>query len=203
MLITLFDCVPKFLLGLTVTVPAPPGPAPVPTPHTSLVPVPTPHASLVPASVVPASAEDHIGLDIFDSSMFPDVPTLPPQDSRPIESIDLPPVDVDATPRRRHPGSDFQRIALSELESLRKAEFMPIASGARDALQDAADRKRAAKKERRLNWLRMGGDTEMKDDDTFEGIDRVITDYSEIATEYASLQLLKCENGGTNGRLRE
>jgi hypothetical protein len=122
--------------------------------------------------------------------MFPTVPTSPPQDSRKkpppeTEAIDLPPVDV---ARRRHPGSEFQRIALTELESLRRAEFMPIASGARDALQDAADRKRAAKRERQLNRLRMGGDTEMDDDDTFDGINRVLNDYSEIATEYASLQ---------------
>jgi hypothetical protein len=126
--------------------------------------------------------------------MFPIAPTSPPslsQDTRkkpPPESIDLPPV-FDVTPRRRHPG---ERVALSDLDAQRRTEFMPIASGARDALQDAAEKKRAAKREKRVNWLRMGPDTEMgeaeADDDTFDGINRVLNDYSEVTTEYASLQ---------------
>jgi hypothetical protein len=87
--------------------------------------------------------------------MFPNIPTAPlspSQDTRkkpPPESIDLPPV-YDVTPRRRHPG---ERVALSDLDAQQRTKFMPIASGARDSLQDAADRKRTAKREHQLNWL--------------------------------------------------
>jgi hypothetical protein len=160
---------------------------------TSLVPVPADGGVLLdlaaPAPAPPAGLFGYIGF----SNMFPRAPTTPPkssQDTRkkpPPESIDLPPV-FDVTPRWRHPGD---RIALSDLDAQRRTEFMPIASGARDSLQDAAEKKRAAKREQRVNWLRMNtemAETEIADDDTFDGIDRVLNAYSEVTTEYANLQ---------------
>jgi hypothetical protein len=174
-----------------------PVPAPVPEPTlTSLVPIPVSADGVLLDLAAPTPAP-HIGLlgYLGFRSMFPNVPTAPPSPSQdtqkkpPPESIDLPPV-YDVTPHWHHPG---ERVALSDLDAQRRTEFMPIASGARDSLQDAADRKRAAKRERQLNWLRMGtdtkmADTEIVDDDTIDGINRVLNDYSEVATEYESLQ---------------
>jgi hypothetical protein len=218
MLITLFDCVPNFLLGLIVTTRAPVrapapvpspntltvhAPAPVPTPPTLLVAAPTPAVAMlvdvddvVDGDVAPTPAPGFRGFFSF-GNMFPSVPTFPPsalKGSRaknlkkaPPETSDFPPesIDLPPTPRRRHPGS---RVALTELEQTRKAEFMPIASGARDAMQDSAERKRAAKRQSQLNWLRMGGDAEMADDDTFDALDKVLEDYKSVATDYATLQ---------------